>query len=261
MDELAEWQRMFHTFLPVLVRLATFWVAVPILGQGVPPIAKVGFASLLALIVLPYVSAPPLPAEPAVLGIRIAGEALVGLTLGYMVTLVFSAVYLAGQFVDVPMGFGMSHVIDPHSGMQVPLFAQFQHILAILIFFTINGHHALIQALVVSFDTVPIYGTAVGVGVVQFVLTAFSQLFVLALRIGIPIMGAIFLTDVTLGILARAVPQLNVFVVGFPIKIAVGLLIYLAVLPVYVGVIADVVGSSGELMGYLRTLLARLGGA
>lgn len=256
-----EWQQALYAFLPVLTRLTAFWTVLPVMRRGVPNLAKVGFAALFAIILLPGVSAPPAPTSWAVFGVQLIGEGLVGLALGFMVSLVFSSLYLAGQLIDVPMGFGMVSLFDPHSGDHVPMLAQFQNALAVLLFFTLNGHHTVLAAISKSFAIVPIGHGQISAGVLQVVFGAFVGLFTLSLRIALPIMAAVFLTDVALGIITRAVPQMNVFVIGFPVKIAVGLLVYLFTLPMIVGIIAHLVGPSGDMVTYLQALVLRLGEA
>lgn len=260
MDFFGEWEAQFILWLPIFIRLSAFWITAPMLGQHVPALAKIGVSGLLAVLVFPFIPLGEQPETLPALAMLVLTETITGLICGFVVNLVFAAIYLSGQLIDVPMGFGMANIFDPQTGVSIPLMSQFQRILAVLIFFTINGHQAFLRALVESFALVPIGGMQITGSVVETMVRIFASLFVLGLRIALPIMGAVLLTDVALGIMTRAVPQINVFIVGFPIKIAVGMFLYLFVLPVYVALISSVVGAGGEMLQMLRGIAAQMGG-
>ena len=128
----------------------------PFLGRSVPAIAKIGLAASMTLLISPAISVPALNQELGRFFLIVVEEVLVGLAMGLVVSTVLMAVYLAGQFIDVPMGFGMVNVMDPQTGGEVPIVAQFQFIVAVLIFFLIDGHHSLFRALIHSFQIVPV---------------------------------------------------------------------------------------------------------
>jgi len=255
-----EWQQNLYTFLAVLSRVASFWVALPILRRGVPLLAKVGMAGLISLLLLPVTAPLPVPESLIRFAFTIVRESLFGLLLGFLVALVFSTLYLAGQLIDVQMGFGAVTLFDPQTGDHVPMVAQFQNALAVLLFFLTDGHHALFAALGQSFLIVPLSGAVLSDRAIQHVFDLFVSMFVLSLRIALPVMAAVFLTDVALGIITRAVPQMNVFVIGFPVKIAVGLAIYLLALPAIVSLLTSLVGPGGRLSEGVGGVLPLLGG-
>src|SRR5690606_4570787 len=159
------------------------------------------------------------------------------------------------------IGFGMVNVIDPQTGMQIPMMAQFKFAVAMLVLFVVNGHHALLLALSQSFSVLPVGFAHMSGAVARVGIDAFGQMFVLALRIALPVVAALFVTDVALGIVARTVPQINVFFVGIPLKIGVGLVILVVVLPVYVAVIGRILGGHGEMMQALTQLIEALRGS
>ncbi|NLK09121.1 MAG: flagellar type III secretion system protein FliR [Firmicutes bacterium] len=244
-------------FLPVLVRITGLVMAAPIFGgRGVPNQVKMGLSALIALVIYP-VLAVSLPETAGMVGYGfiIAGELFIGICLGFAVTLVFSAIYLAGQLIDVPMGFGMVNVVDPQSGLQVPIFAQFQYILASLIFLAAGGHRALFQALSTSFILVPVGGFVGGVNTTVVLFDVFVRMFYLGIKLSLPIITGILLADVALGIVARAVPQINIFVVGFPAKILIGISLFVLVLPAYVTLLVKIFGGQGEVSAVLRRIL------
>ena len=221
---------------------------------------KVLFALALALVVAPYISSDlDLNRFSTMMAIfTLIQELLVGLIMGFMVNLIFQAAQLGGYFTDISMGFGIVNVIDPNTGAQMPVMGQFNHILATMIYLAINGHHTLIRSLIQSYEVVKpgmlfIKKEAVGVFV-----NAFANTFYLGFKIGIPVMAAVFLTDVALGIIVKLVPQVNVFVIGFSVKIILGFVLLIFFIPVYVMLIASVFGNSGEAFGALRHMLRQL---
>ena len=247
----------FIGFFPVMVRVSGLVMAAPIIGgRGVPLQIRVVLTFVTALILYPTLSVTPVPSPAAAYFAVVIRELLVGLGLGFAVTLVFSAIYLAGQLIDVPMGFGMVNVVDPQSGMQVPILAQFQYILAALIFFSVRGHHALLQALAASFALIPIGGGLPKGSLPGVIVQIFASMFYLGVRLSLPLVAGMVLADVALGIIARAVPQVNVFMLEFPAKILLGLLLLLVLLPGYVSVLARIFGTQGELARALEAFMA-----
>lgn len=256
---LDDWQSYLLQFFPVWVRFTAFWPAAPLLGQHVPAWAKIGLSMFLAFILVPY-----LPARPEQEGLwqwilPVASEALTGLLLGFVVNMILGTVYLAGQLIDLPIGFSMAAVFDPHTGLQTPIMAQFLRVVAVLVMFMSNGHHELLQALAASFQVVPVGGMRFDEGATEALLNAFAGLFLVGLRIALPVVAALLVTDIALGIVTRAVPQINVFVIGFPIKIVVGLFILLFTMPALVVLIGWIVGAGGQLVETLWRITVSIG--
>jgi flagellar biosynthetic protein FliR len=246
----------------VFTRLSGLVVTAPLFSyRNIPTLLKVAFASLLAVILFPY-ARPLTPAEFLSLSyiLQALGELALGLALGFAASLSLQAIYLAGQLMDVPMGFGMVNILDPQLGLQVPIMARFYNIIAVLVFLGVNGHHMVLMALMRSFELLPIGQINWGPGVVMVLIEGFAWMFVLGVKIALPIMGAIFLTDIALGIIARSVPQMNVFLVGFPIKIGVGLFLLVFVVPSYIRVIAQLFSESGDMLSYLWEFISSLKG-
>jgi flagellar biosynthetic protein FliR len=244
-------------FLPVLVRVSGLVMASPIFGgRGVPAQVKIGLSLVTAMALYPILPDHVLSMETvAAYYVVILRELMVGIGLGFAVTVVFSAIYLAGQLIDVPMGFGMVNVVDPQSGLQVPIFAQFQYILAALVFLSVRGHHGLFQALSSSFTLIPIGGNLSGRSWPMAVLALFAKMFYLGVKLSLPLVMGLLLADIALGIVARAVPQINIFVVGFPAKILIGISLFVFLIPAYVTLLAQVFGAQGELGVALKSLL------
>jgi flagellar biosynthesis protein FliR len=159
-------------------------------------------------------------------------QIMIGAVIGYASYLIFAAIQLAGQIIDLQMGFGIVNVIDPLSNNQVSIMGQFQFILGVLIFLSINGHHFLFQAITDSFRFVPLTGVGLTQATVNKLADLFVNMFVIAFKIAGPATLALLLTNVTLGMIARTIPQMNVFIVGLPLNILVGLLAVMISLPI-----------------------------
>ncbi len=250
----------FSGLLAAFVRFSTFIFLLPVFNmRQVPVMVKAGLGALLALLVFPEpLNIPVTSLWPWAL--LILQEFAVGLILSFVVTLTFACIYFAGQLIDVPMGFGMVSIFDPSSGMQVPVFSQFYHLLASLILFATDGHLWLFRALLRSYDYIPAMSWLDMQSGFNVFMELGANIFALGLQIALPITGTLLLTDVALGIVTKAVPQINVFVIGFPIKITVGMIIVLLVLPFYVNLVAALFRSDGYLMEVLYGLLTHWGG-
>ncbi len=218
---------MFETFFLVLIRATAFLVTCPVFSiRNVPAMAKVGMAFALAVLVFPGLGdlSPPLPG--GLLGYLLAGagEAAVGLALGTIAGFIFHSIRMAGHFMDYQIGFAISGVFDPVSGSQNTILAQFFYLFGLVLYLGINGHHSLVLALVKSYQLVPLAAAVVKGSAVLSVIRVFAEMFAMALQIAAPLLAVLIITDLAFGFVARTVPQLNVFMVGFPLKIIVGIL-------------------------------------
>lgn len=243
-------------YLMVFLRASGIFVAAPIFGNRyLPNQVKIVLALGTALILFPVVPVQSLPDTLVSLIPLGIGELLIGLIIGYISSLIFAAVQLGGQLLDTEMGFGIVNVLDPQSGLQLPLMGNFQYILALLVFLITNGHHLLLLALSDSFVAVPVGGLRISAGLTAAVVDLFAQLFVVALKISAPTLAALFLTSVALGIIARAVPQMNVFMVGLPVKLVTGILVLMVGLPLYLAVLERYFdGVYGDIFRVMRLL-------
>ena len=149
-------------------------------------------------------------------------EACIGLMLGLMSYIVMSAVQIAGGLVDFQMGFSMANVIDPQTGAQSPLMGQFYNFLALLVLLAINGHHLILDGIYYSYQYMPydqLFPHFASENTVEFIMKLFASVFVIAFQMSAPIVATLFLVTLALGITGKTVPQMNIFVIGFPIKI------------------------------------------
>lgn len=232
-------------FLLVLARISAAVIAMPLFGaRGVPSQTKIGLALLLALIVVPLQGPHlrPIPTNLIVFSSLIGSEVLIGIALGVAVSLIFHAMQMGASLVGVQMGFGIGAVIDPMTGGQVGTLDQFYQLLVTLVFFAVNGHLIVIQGLLHSFQVVPPGAADISLIAGDKVTPFFASLFVVAIRISLPVVGALLLTDIAMALVGRTVPQMNVLIVGFPVKIAVGLLVLAAAMPLLTGFMAATFG-------------------
>ncbi len=225
-----------QAFLLVNFRIGGLMLAAPILSRGsIPSIVKVGFAVLLAIIILPIAMKNTLPLAtslPDLAGIGFK-EVLVGVTLGFILKLLFYAAEMAGSFVGFQSGLSVASIVDPTTKNQVNLLGAFWVLIASVIFLAIDGHHIVISGLADSYAMIPIGKATFGPDALDLLMRLSGAVFTMSLKLAAPILLTVFLVDVALGVLARTIPQMNIFVIGIPVKIAVASLMMAMSLPVF----------------------------
>jgi len=230
-------QSQLGFFLLIFVRISGIFMMAPIFGsRNVAGRIKASLALIITYIIFPLIfdTNTVIPNQFLSYFFMVIGELIIGLILGFISSLVFSAIQMAGQLLDMQIGFGIVNMLDPLSGQQAPLVGNFKYILALIVFLATNGHHVLLSALFASFKLIPVTGIVVNVAIAQFVIDIIGSMFILALKISLPVLVAVVLTDMALGILARTMPQMNIFVVGVPGKIIVGIFVLSIGLPFYI---------------------------
>jgi flagellar biosynthesis protein FliR len=252
--------------LPVLilamVRIMSFLVTVPIFSyRNIPTAYKTGLGFFLALLVSPtLLDGQKIQTINELFLLLAIKEVIVGLAVGFIAAMIFYAIQTAGVFIDLQMGFAMANIFDPQTGIQTPITGRFFYIFAILMLLSINGHHMLINGIMNSFELIPIdklvYLDQTGT-IAQFVMFAFKEMFLIAFQMAFPIVICLFLVDLALGLVARTVPQVNIFVVGFPLKIFVGFVVILLVISSVFFLIQRIFR---EMMDSMATLLKLFGG-
>jgi flagellar biosynthetic protein FliR len=230
-------------FFLALVR-ASSWVAIapPFNSKMIPVQVKVGIAAALAVAVTPSLSkhiGPVSLGTPELIG-AVALQVGAGLALGFVAFLIMSAVQTAGSFIDLFGGFTLAQAYDPFSNAQSSMFSRIYQLLATTLLFAIDGHLLLVRGFMSSFDSVGITGMHMS-GLSDLLLRDTSLFFVSALEIAGPLLAALFLTEIVLGLLSRAAPQMNVFALGFPLKILVTLLLAGVALPLLPDAVSNLV--------------------
>jgi flagellar biosynthetic protein FliR len=216
--------------------MSSLFVITPVFGgRNVPSYLKIAFAFFCSVILVTLIKDVTVDATNVYsYAALILKELAIGIILGYTSYLVFSALFLAGQIIDTQIGFGMVNVLDPMHDSQIPLTGNFIYIITLLIFVMMNGHHVLLTALFKSYNVLPINSFAFNDVLYNNMLNIFFETFALGFKISIPILAASLLAEISLGILAKTVPQMNVFVVGMPLKVGVGLVTLLAMMPMFI---------------------------
>jgi flagellar biosynthesis protein FliR len=221
------------------LRLGALFALSPIWGvAGGPPALRV--LLVLALSAMLYGALPAtgarVPIEGAGLAVAAATELAIGAVLAFGVFAAFAAFSLAGKIIDVQSGFGLGNVFDPVTRSQAPVIGTLLNLLAVTLFFAIDGHHALLRGVAFSLEALPL-GTLPGALAADALVRQFGAMFVLALVLAAPVVFCLLLVEVGLAVLSRSLPQMNVFIVAIPIKIFVGLAM-LAASVGYVGPVA-----------------------
>lgn len=214
-------------FLFILVRISGIFITTPFLGsRTLPARTKIGLALILSFLIYCRLQDELffLPDSLITFFLILFKELIIGFIIGFSLRLVFSGVQLAGQLVGFQMGFAIVNVFDPLAGGQVSIISRWQFLLAILIFLSLDVHHIIIYALMDSFFLVPICEVNFSQPLFKEIFTMGSSIFTSAIKIGAPIIAILLFTTVGLGLIARTVPQINIFIVAFPVKIAIGLI-------------------------------------
>lgn len=241
----------------VLARLTSFMVLAPFFSiKGTPNLIKLGFGILLTGLIIPNIQpVENIPVDLVSYSILLIKEVVVGLILGYISILTFNAIRIAGELIDIQMGFAMAAVFDPQNQTKITLMGQFMYLFQILLFLAVDGHHVLIMAISYSYTLIPVTGAIFKTTFVTAILKMFIEMFSLGIRMAAPFIIAFLICDIGLGIMARTVPQLNVFILSFPIKTGLGLVALAAVLPVMTALVNNILSQMETQMGIIMGLI------
>ncbi|MGD2184590.1 MAG: flagellar biosynthetic protein FliR [Desulfobacterales bacterium] len=235
-------------FFLIFMRVGAILMSMPIFkSQTIPVLFKVGLALAASMVLFPILKSGNFPAFTGLvpLAIGIIGEILLGILIGLAVNLIFVGLQLAGQLAGYQMGLALARVMDPSARQQLPLLAQFYQMFALLIFLTVNAHHWFLRALADSYRLVPPFGFHFSNSLMEQLVSMAGNMFVIAIKVGAPVITAMLLTSVAFGLIARTVSQMNVFIVAIPLKIGIGLF--------FIGV------SLPYLSSFLKALFSKLG--
>ncbi|QKS71423.1 flagellar type III secretion system protein FliR [Paenalkalicoccus suaedae] len=256
--EFTEW---FPPFLLILVRMSAFLLTLPFFSyQNIPARMKVGIALFLSWIIY-FTEDWPLLELNYEYVLLILKEALVGLTVGLVATVLYYAIQIAGGLIDLKLGFLIANVIDPQTGTQSPLIGSYLYTFSILLILALDVHHLLIDGAFYSYQFIPMQQLYIPFGdesIIEFIATTFNTMFIIAFQMSVPIVAPIFLVDVALGFVARTVPQVNVFVVGMPLKIFLGFIIMIVTMAPFFVLVQHLSEVVIETMRTLMTLYGRV---
>ena len=216
----------------IFIRITAFMVISPVFSQkGIPNITKVILASALMIVTISSVS-NFVPIDNLFLfAFVVWKEVLFGLAMGFLSQLVFTGVEIAGQMIDFQVGFSMAQAFDPTFGMMTSQYGKLYYWLTLMMVFLTNLHHYLIKGVINSFQLVPIGAVNMQGTTVEGVIKLFSLTFEMAIHLAAPLVVSAVIVDLLLGMLSRTIPQINVLMMGMPMKTTISFIMFLLILP------------------------------
>ncbi|MDT8716643.1 fused FliR family export protein/FlhB family type III secretion system protein [Clostridium sp. 19966] len=227
----------YIALLLIFLRMVTFTALVPIFfPKGTPAIMKAFFSAVIAMIIVPSIDVTAVNSIDSNFSIYffMINEVITGLFLGAITNICFLVFSMAGQMIDIQIGLSMATMFDPNSETSTTLIQRLMYWVSFIVFLLIDGHHMLIKALVQSFKIVGIGKTIIFNETIMAGINAITSYFALGLKIAIPIVFIILLTDITMGLVSRTVPQLNIMILGLPVKILIGFLSVSLAIPIFI---------------------------
>ncbi|MCM2971616.1 flagellar biosynthetic protein FliR [Larsenimonas suaedae] len=244
-------------FMWPFIRVLAFIAAAPVFRHSsMPRIPQIGIAALFTIAIVP--SLPPLPNVPFIsyAGIwLVVQQILIGVSLGFVVRLVFSAIQMAASFISFQMGLSFATFFSPDSGGSTMVLARFFDLIALMLFLALNGHLYMLEVLANTFTLLPIGATALNASAWNTIAMWGSLLFSAGLLLALPLITALLITNLAMGILNRAAPQLTIFSIGFPMTLLFGVVLITFLLPEMGGIFEQLFKQGLDMMAELaRTL-------
>jgi flagellar biosynthetic protein FliR len=246
-------------YVLMAVRISAIIILFPGFGStGFPAIAKVFIIGALSLVVMmgtPAVAAPVL-ADNIIFSIYIVKEAFIGFFIGFLSQIPFMAVRAAGDMISFNTMFSMANVIDPTMEQQVTVWGEFYNIMATLVFFVMNGHLIILKAITFSFAKISVLAPVMlDQDVLRHVTGVASSIFIAGVLIAAPVAVTLFMSNVSMGVVSRTMPQFNVFVVGMPLQIMLAFILIIVTVPMDTELVGNVIGRMfGEINGLIAAL-------
>jgi flagellar biosynthesis protein FliR len=224
--------QQFETWLLILIRISVMLWVFPIFSAvQIPHHVRLGLALVISFILYHVVPTMPMLSNYGDLATAVVAQAVLGAIVGYIASLVFVGIQFAGELIDLQIGFAVANVINPATQQNITIIGELELAIATLIFLITDSHHLLIQGLAGSFTLVPLPFIRLDPSVMENAVSFLSQSLLDVFKIAAPAAGALFLTNVSLALMARVAPQMNVFVVGFPFQIGIGLIVLALSIP------------------------------
>ncbi|NLI81081.1 MAG: flagellar biosynthetic protein FliR [Deltaproteobacteria bacterium] len=247
-QELAIW-------LAILLRLSLITFLLPIFNsRQLPSSLKACLALALSLVLHPLLreTVAPIPFELPTLLAVVVGELIFGIVVALSITLIFTAFQVAGELINFEMGFGFAYVVDPQSGTQTMLFSMWFQLIALMLFLGMNGHHFLLSAIVESFKVLPIGAFAVDAELYDGIVALSASLFIIAVKLSAPVVVALVMTQLGMGLMAKFAPQINILMTSFPLTIIIGLLFMSLSVLIWGPAMEDI---NGDLFRFLQKIM------
>ncbi len=247
---LEQLNNLLPTYLLALVRIAGVVMFAPVIGsRSIPLKIKIAIPMALALGLLPSIpQAQSVPNNLGILGAGIASELFFGIAIGLCANLVFVAAQWAGEMAGQQMGFTLSGLMDPEAGAQGSVLGDFYLMFSLIVFLLINGHHALIRGIAASFASLPLLSISFNRNILDLFVGLLQSATILSLQLAAPLLITMLIVDVSLGLMARVVPQINVLAMSLSVRSAAGLIVLLLI----TSLTATTLGSS--LLNWMKTV-------
>ncbi|MFD0698370.1 flagellar biosynthetic protein FliR [Paenibacillus sp. GCM10027628] len=253
--------QVLPSFLLIFCRITSYFVVVPVLSsRNVPAMFKIGLSIFISLIVfMTFGFNQPVPIDGQYV-LLILREMLVGVLLGFLAYIFFTVVQTAGAIMDMQIGFSMANVIDPLTGVSSPMLGNLKYMVAVLLFLSFDGHHFFIRAIMESYQWIPLnnqlFDRIYNGQISEFLFQSFSKMFYLSFQLAAPVVAALFLTDLGLGLLTRVAPQFNIFVIGAPLKMILGFILLIFLFPELISQFQSLFASMFDSMEKLLQLIS-----
>ena len=233
-----------QSFLFVMARITAFIVVVPGFShKSLPSTAKIAISLVLSWIVYSNIPETPIYEHTLLFMLGVVRETIIGLSMGFVGKLVFSAVEMAGQLIDFQVGYSMGAIYDPMSASMSSYFGRLFYWMGILVFFMLDLHHTMLLTLLDSFRSVPPGQIGFGTFELEGFLYVFSYAFKIAITIAAPMIIVMLVIDIVMGLISRTVPQINVFMLGMPLKSLIGMVMFLVLVSSFFNIIGKTLGS------------------
>ena len=247
-----------QTFLLIFSRVVSVLWLLPIFSSKAVSVPfKAGLSLLIAYLLFDSIGVDrSFSNDPYFLFLFVIKEAFIGLSIGFFVRVLFTAVNVAGEIISIQSGFSFARFMDPLSMTQVTVIEQLKNLLAMMLFLAMDAHHILVRAIVASFRDVPIGSVTIQQSFFQYLITVSGRIFVTGFKIGAPIIVTLMFVEIALGMLSRMIPQINIFIEGVPLKILVTVIMFSFSLGVIVPVIVNMFsGMDGEILRLFRLMV------
>jgi flagellar biosynthesis protein FliR len=248
-------------FLLLTIRIGAIVLSLPLLNsRNIPAQLKVMLILMLSVALYPLVQTQQvvIPQRLGHLGLVVVSEMLIGLTIGFVAQILFAGIQLGGEIIGQQMGLNFATIFDPQNAHQVSLIAHFHDVLAMFLFLSGSAHHWFIIAMAESLQSIPLGGLSTSGAVLPVILALLGKACVIAIQLAAPVSIALLLATLVLGVIARLVPQLNVFALSFPATLGLGMVMLALALPAVMGGIQLAFGQLGnDLVQVIRVLGAR----
>ena len=247
----------YQSILLIIVRVTALLAVAPLFSdRRIPAYLKIGLGVIIGILIVNVI---PLTSSGYTTALAFTGaivrEALVGISIGYAASLLFMGIQFSGQFVSLQIGFAAAQLFNPSTETNVPVIGEFYYIVAILLYLALGGHRFMLEALEQSFTTIPLAGLTFHDTFFDYLTKLSADVFVIAMKIAAPIFVTILLTEISLVLLARLVPQMNIFIFGFPLKILAGMLMIAMSMPIFGRVFQSLyLGSQSDIIRIIKLL-------